>query len=226
MRRLLILVSLLLLLAAPGVARAADAAPTDARLADAAAAIAGRPVQVRCEDAAAWSGLLANVGASGLAGYVLFTGGAPSDTMELAPETCAALAAFLRTPTGERCNGSPKPRFVAARPRTRTVAASTRLAPSGVCAQDSTIVYAVWTLAHEAVHLAGQRDETVADCTSLQLLGATAARLGAAPAAASALAAYAADWYAKVWPSAKPGYYSSECRDGGALDVDAGAWPA
>jgi hypothetical protein len=113
-------------------------------------------------------------------------------------------------------------------PRTKPLAASIKVPLYGPCQQDAKRVYAVWTLAHESVHLAGQRDEAVADCTSLQLLERTASRLGAGPAAAKALARYAADWYAKVWPSSKADYYSPECRDGGALDINpwSSAWPA
>lgn len=250
MRRLLLLASLLLLLLAPGVARADDGgAPwdggaavetaTEARLGQAAGEIAGRPVQVRCEAPADWTTIVRQTGESNLAGFVWFTAGAPADSMELGPDTCGLLDAFVKAPPAEQCvvgttvqaAASPAVRTLAARRqpgRVKPLAASVKAPVYGACPQDATRVYAVWTLAHEAVHLSGQRDEAVADCSSLQLLERTASRLGAGPAAAKALAVYAADWYAKVWPASKPGYYSPECRDGGALDLNlqSPAWPS
>jgi hypothetical protein len=246
MRRLLFVVlAAFLLLAAP--AAAADELPwaggvavetqTELRLAQAATEIAGRPVRIRCEGETDWAVLMQQASTSGLAGYVWFVGGSPLDFMELSPGTCSTLDSFLRTPPAEQCVvgtttvartvATPVVAGKAKAPRTR-IAASTKAPVYGACPQSSDVVYAVWTLAHESIHLGGMRDEATADCRSLQLLERTATRLGAGARAAKELALYAADWYARSWQSGKPGYWSPECRDGGALDLNPqlAAWPS
>jgi hypothetical protein len=67
-------------------------------------------------------------------------------------------------------------------------------------------------------------DEAVTECRSLQTMARTAERLGATPAQAHALAAYARDANYERMPDR---YQSAECRDGGALDLrpDDPVWP-
>ena len=83
---------------------------------------------------------------------------------------------------------------------------------------------AVNVLAHEAWHLAGIADEAVAECRSLQTLAWTAERLGAPAGEGRRLARL----YLATGHGALPDrYQSSQCRDGGELDLnpDDPAWP-
>ena len=89
---------------------------------------------------------------------------------------------------------------------------------------DPAIAEAVHTLAHESFHLRGIRDEATADCYALQTDAYVAERLGAPPADARALAR----WYlVSAYPYKPEEYHSSECRNGGALDLQPAnaAWP-
>lgn len=250
--RIPLLIAVLCALAAPGLANAESPLPwtggvevvtvTEARLAAAASDVAGRPVQIRCEGESDWATLSQQAGhANGLAGFVWFIGSQPMDFMELSPGTCAELDGFLAAPPAEECRtGSRteslrtgwqnvKVRGARGTQVVRRPVVSTIERPVyGPCPQRPETVYALWTLAHESIHLSGEADEPTADCRGLQWLQATATKLGAGPRAAKAMAVYAADWYARSWASAKPEYYSPECRDGGALDLhpELAAWPA
>ena len=79
-------------------------------------------------------------------------------------------------------------------------------------------------LAHESSHLAGIRDEAAADCYGLQRTAFVAESLGADPAKAQQLARLALAERAVTAPA---NYRSSECHDGGALDLDhtSSVWP-
>jgi hypothetical protein len=86
------------------------------------------------------------------------------------------------------------------------------------------VARALHVLAHESSHLAGVRDEAAADCFGLQRTAFVAESLGADPAEAQRLARLA---LAERAITAPPDYRSSECHDGGALDLDRAstAWP-
>jgi hypothetical protein len=89
---------------------------------------------------------------------------------------------------------------------------------------DARAARALHVLAHESSHLAGVRDEAAADCFGLQRTALVAEDLGADPAEAEQLARIALAERAMFAP---PDYRSSECRDGGALDLDpaSSVWP-
>jgi hypothetical protein len=76
-------------------------------------------------------------------------------------------------------------------------------------------VIAVHVLTHEAMHLAGHTDESVAECAAVQRDARTARLLGAP--AGEALALTGAYWRT-VYPRMPDGYRSSSCRPGGAMD--------
>jgi hypothetical protein len=86
------------------------------------------------------------------------------------------------------------------------------------------VARALHVLAHESSHLAGIRDEAAADCYGLQRTRFVAESLGADPIEAQRLARLALAERAVTAPS---DYRSSECHDGGALDLDPGStvWP-
>lgn len=91
-------------------------------------------------------------------------------------------------------------------------------------ADDVRVARAMHVLAHESSHLAGIRDEAAADCFGLQRTAFVAESLGADPAKAERLARLAVAERAVTAPA---DYRSSECHDGGALDLDPGSsvWP-
>ncbi len=86
------------------------------------------------------------------------------------------------------------------------------------------LALAVGTLSHEAQHARGVATEARAECYGMQLVREAAHQLGAGQGYASALA----DLYSRViYPAAPPLYRSSDCRDGGRLDLNpqSSDWP-
>ncbi len=90
--------------------------------------------------------------------------------------------------------------------------------------EEAEVARALHVLAHESSHLAGVRDEAAADCYGLQRTAFVAESLGADPAEAQRLARLALAERALTAPT---DYRSSECHDGGALDLDltSAVWP-
>ena len=90
--------------------------------------------------------------------------------------------------------------------------------------EQAKVARALHVLAHESSHLAGVRDEATADCFGLQRTAFVAESLGADPADAQRLARLALADRAITAPA---DYRSSECHDGGALDLDSvsAVWP-
>jgi hypothetical protein len=76
-------------------------------------------------------------------------------------------------------------------------------------------VVAVHVLTHEAMHMRGERVEAVAECEALQRDAVTAARLGATPEQARALAV---EYWRLVYPRMPEDYVTRDCAPGGALD--------
>jgi hypothetical protein len=82
----------------------------------------------------------------------------------------------------------------------------------------------VGSLAHEAAHVSGIRNEAKADCYGLQSIGRAARMLGRTRAEG----AYLATIYLKHWrPWLRPPYVSRKCRSGGKLDLhpQSSRWP-
>jgi hypothetical protein len=90
--------------------------------------------------------------------------------------------------------------------------------------EQAKVARALHVLAHESSHLAGVRDEAAADCYGLQRTAFVAESLGADPAEAQRLARLALAERAITAPT---DYRSSECHDGGALDLNraSAVWP-
>ncbi|MEO8291232.1 MAG: hypothetical protein ABI649_09605 [Gaiellaceae bacterium] len=86
------------------------------------------------------------------------------------------------------------------------------------------VARALHVLAHESSHLAGIRDEAAADCYGLQRTEFAAESLGANAPDARRLAVFALEERQVTAPA---DYRSSECRNGGELDLDSGSdvWP-
>ena len=179
--------------------RRAEAAET--RLAAVASELAGRPVRVHCQGSV---GATLDVGSE--AGSVAFD--AERHAVRRRPTSSAASA--------RRCSTS------GTRSARRELACVLR---GEACPRDVLrSVWAVHTLAHEAWHLAGVRDEGVTECRALQTTAWTAVRLGATPAEARALAVYV---LAHMVGSMPAEYRSPLCVDGGPLDLrpETPVWP-
>ena len=85
-------------------------------------------------------------------------------------------------------------------------------------------VNAVFTVAHEASHLAGIFDEAKAECSAIQRAAETMTSLGATRAEATRQVKM---YLALVYPQVPANYRSAECKSGGAMDLTPkdGAWP-
>ena len=172
------------------------AAQSEARYARVASEIAKRDVRVRCQGLL---GALVDIGIN--AGTVQFdANGRPADVTHLTRGVCRGLRRFQSDPRSTRLDC------------VRTAAECPREAFE--------MVQAVHTLAHEAVHLAGVRNEAEAECYGLQTVDLVAVRLGADRATARALADYA---FARLYPSLPPHYRTDACHDGGPLDLVPGS---
>jgi hypothetical protein len=83
---------------------------------------------------------------------------------------------------------------------------------------------AVHVLTHEAMHVAGSRNEATTECRALQRDARTVVLLGGTAEQGRSLAERIAD---EVYPTMPDEYRTSQCRPGGALDLtpDDGSWP-
>jgi hypothetical protein len=171
----------------------------EARLARAAASIAGRDIGIACPGTLA---TLTEVSAQD--GSVAFSpDGRPADEARLSGDTCRTLRRFLHGRfTGLRC-----------------------LSHHGACPLEiREAAIAVNVLSHEAWHLAGVRDEAATQCYALQSNADTALRLGASEDDARAIAGFI---LREVQPALPADYRSRACFDGGPLDLqpDRRSWP-
>ena len=78
-------------------------------------------------------------------------------------------------------------------------------------------ILAVHIVAHETQHINGVRVEAVAECTAVQLNYLVAEKLGATPEEARELQRR---YYVEYYPRQRDPYVSSDCREGGAFDID------
>lgn len=172
------------------------------RLAAVASQLAGRDVSIHCQSF--WGEL---IDISGQSGSVWFDHeGAPQDEAHLSRATCKWL--------GRLAGGDADDDLAC-------VEAALHV---GACGRDGDrLVHAVVTLAHESIHLRGERDEAATQCYAVQLTARTAQLLGVRPTHAAAVGRYALARQSNM-PAA---YQSSECRPGGALDLhpETGFWP-
>jgi hypothetical protein len=164
-----------------------------------ASELAGRPVSMRCQ------GLPSNlIDVSSLAGEVIFDHtGAPPDEATLKRDVCADLRRYPEE-------------------RERLLGCVHRVQPCP--AKPGRIAYAVHVFTHEAWHLHGVGDEAMAECYALQTTAPVARRLGATVEQAQALARWNLE---HAYPYLPSQYHSSECRDGGSLDLRPASaqWP-
>lgn len=80
-------------------------------------------------------------------------------------------------------------------------------------------VIAVHIVVHEAIHVAGERNEAITECTAIQRDAHAAELLGASPAHAQALAV---TYYEQAYPLMHSDYRSAGCVEDGPLDLSPG----
>jgi hypothetical protein len=183
------------LVGGPGwwLAERRDRAGNEARLGAVASAIAGRDVRVRCP------GVVGRVLSwDTVEGSVQFDAqGRPAGEARLRTFSCSELDALAE---GRR---------------EAVLACAERRGPAcGTAATD--LALAVDVLAHEAWHLAGERDEAVTECRAVQTMSSAAQRLGATAEQGLALARiHLCSGYQRL----PERYRSPACQDGGALDL-------
>lgn len=187
--------ALFLVLALAGCGGAETVPERPQTLLDAIASeIAHRPVSVRCDGKE-----LPDFGPNAAVhGVVWFRNGKPDDHTTISPTLCRELMrvrAGLPQEDAECLAG-----WAGLGCGERVARASLALA----------------TLAHESWHLAGVEDEATADCYAIQTVELVASRLGLPADQARGLAAFAKANH-RVGQGAA--YASSECSDGGALDL-------
>jgi len=173
------------------------ASATERILGRAAARIAGRPVTVLCD-----GDDLPSYGAGTTThGIVWFYGGRPANYAVVAPNLCRELLRIPRAiPTQE-------------------AECLRRWAGLGCGDRVPWLALAAATLAHESFHLRGVQDEAAADCYAIQAVELVATALGMDELEAEGLGAFARANH-RVGQAEQ--YASSECREGGRLDLDRG----
>lgn len=172
----------------------ADRVGNERRLSAIASQVAGRAVKVHCP------GPIARVLAkdSVVEGEVRFDAdGHPADGTKLQALTCSELDALAE---GRR-----------AKELECTARAGIRCGRHG-----GDLATAVEVVTHESFHLKGIQDEARTECDGLQLMSATAVRLGATEAQGAALARAQ---FAESYPLMPETYRSGQCADGGAFDL-------
>ncbi|MDX6408830.1 MAG: hypothetical protein QOE13_1901 [Gaiellaceae bacterium] len=181
----------------PVIAGESDQSRVEPRLGHVATALAGKPLEVRCWSESDWLHLMREERSythGKLDAETLGFAGIGGTRVNLGPAVCKGLVDL----------------------------AYERLRPTREAAQ-LMLASAVVTLSHEPQHSKGITEESVAECSAIQLADRTAVDLGASPAYAAALVRT----YWRHYGEELPAYRSSECREGGKLDLglaDA-VWP-
>ena len=177
-----------------------ELAETEENLGAIASQIAQRPVAVECQ------GIISQaIDVTNSEGRVEYTeGGAPSDKTQLKRDVCKRLGGFQAT---------------------RGAGRYACLVSELECTDDVLkTVRAVHTLSHEAWHLAGVKDERIAECYAMQTDQLVATSVGASKRLGRAIAVhYATD----IYPHLSTKYRSSSCKGGGPYDFSRGSrtWP-
>jgi hypothetical protein len=201
--------------------------PFEAKATGVARVLAGRGVAIECEREATWLALGSRLGFDPTLSWAVTpfhpspqrAGVAPDGTAYFSPQACRFGAAFWLEPSD--------------RPARDCQAALERFRDSGELAERALADCDVWAsrliavhvLSHESVHLFGFYDEAQTDCVALQLDARVAAALGADDRLARSMAR---EYLINFHLPRVGEYQSSECRDGGRLDLfpTRPGWPA
>jgi len=173
----------------PVIAGAAVASHVDPKFSRIASELAGKNVDVRCWSSVDWTRLLREENAYTLhhidSGTLGFAG-INGTRDNLSPQVCDGLDELAYE------------RAMPTAPGAKALLAS-----------------AIVTLAHEPQHSKGIAVEAQAECDAIQLMKATAVKLGATPSYAAALQRM----YWAHYDRELPAYRSPECRNGGEYDL-------
>ncbi|HKP18202.1 MAG TPA: hypothetical protein VJT84_06965 [Gaiellaceae bacterium] len=199
--------------APPWSGGAAVETPFERFAAGLASTVADAPVTVSCNNRTAWRTLAAQrrVDANKAWGFVLFdrdaAGARPRPRMELAEAACFYLEQYLRLPPAQKGKSCRITTVTVAGGRT-----DRRRSSYGECPNYRRRVVALQTLAHESQHLAGIRDEGLAECNGMQTLAWFAERFGATHAQGVRMAR---DYYRDDYLTLRPGtpYYLADCPE-------------
>jgi hypothetical protein len=177
-------------------------ARVESRLQPVASAIAGREVEVDCQSF--WGHLL---DAQSRHGEVWFgSDGVPERRIFLTHPTCERLEGFSGRSHHAELDCLAEIDW----------SESTPLPLESDCyRRSSETVYALLTLAHEAYHTAGARDEATTNCFAIQALAWAASALGAHTEEAERVALA----MAALGPYQRGPYATSSCRPGSGLDL-------
>ena len=177
-----------------------ELAETEEDLGAIASQIAQRPVAVECQ------GIISHAtDVTNSEGRVEYTeSGAPADKTELKRDVRKRLGGFRET---------------------RGAGRYACLVSELECTENILkTVKAIHTLSHEAWHLAGVKDERIAECYAMQTNQLVATSVGASKRLGRAIAVYYA---AEIYPHLSTKYRSSSCKNGGPYDLSRGSrtWP-
>jgi hypothetical protein len=177
-------------------------ARTESRLRPVASAIAGRGVEVDCQSF--WGSLL---DAQSRHGEVWFgPDGVPEARIFLTHPTCGRLEGFAGKSHHAELDCLAEIDWGSSMP----------LPLESECyGRSSDTVYALLTLAHEAYHTAGVRDEALANCYAIQAMGWAASALGAGVDEAERIALA----MAALAPYQRGPYANGNCRAGSDIDL-------
>lgn len=220
--------------------------PLEERLASIARELSGRPAGAYCNSSAQWQALARSFLLLPDAIYAfvpLDRRGRVADFMQVSPLACRLDDAFMREParlgqkrceTGTRTASQTQRRRVRVRKRVRvkqtwvwrTVAVWRvedvfyEVPVFSECDSYQRLLETVAAVGHEAMHIAGITSEAVAECLGLQVTTIVAQRLGATTKFAYEIGRdYVSAYDGRI--DVLPEYWSSQCYDGGTLDL----WP-
>lgn len=230
---------------------AAVVSPLEQKIGSWTSALAERPAAAYCQSAEEWNAVAAEFGAppDQLFGVVRWPPSAQADHMLLSPATCSNANEFIAAPAREGQKACQAGTRVETRTEQYTAKISRRVRVNGklvrrvvrvkrtrrvqvevpvyeLCAAYPQRVDSLMTIAHEAMHVVGVGNEPGAECLALQLLTPIAVAFGAKTPFAYEIGRDYVPLYAMEQTQA-PEYWSSDCRDGGALDLfpKVAGWP-
>jgi hypothetical protein len=143
----------------------------------------------------------------GILGITLFEGSHPAGYFLMLPDLCKQLAAFRASPASY----------------------DPRACTDGEClSRDADAAMAIATVSHESYHLLGYKNEAKVECYGMQSIWFVASKLGASIAESQAIASFYATRMYPLRRTRTPAYWSSECREGGTLDLrpTSASWPS
>jgi hypothetical protein len=142
-----------------------------------------------------------------VSGVTLLPSSGPADYFLLEPTMCQYLLDFREDPA----------------------AYDPTLCADEQCVQEAgTAAFALATVSHESYHVLGYRNEAQVECYGMQSIWFVAQSLGATAAEGQRIASYYWKTEYAQRRTTTPGYWTSQCRNGGRYDLrpKSSAWPS